>query len=119
MSVITFGAGVHWALEVLENNPDISADLIDLRSLSPLDTEAILASVRKTGKALILQEDTSFGGVASDVSALISKQCFESLDGPVEMVTSLPTPVPFAAQLEDQFLAKSRFEKALVDLVNY
>lgn len=119
VSVITFGAGVHWALEVLENNPDISADLIDLRSLSPLDTEAILASVRKTGKALILQEDTSFGGVASDVSALISKQCFESLDGPVEMVTSLPTPVPFAAQLEDQFLAKSRFEKALVDLVNY
>lgn len=119
VSVITFGAGVHWALEVLENHPDISADLIDLRSLSPLDSEAILTSVRKTGKALILQEDTSFGGVASDVSALISKHCFESLDGPVETVTSLPTPVPFAAQLEDQFLAKSRFEKALVDLVNY
>lgn len=119
ISLITFGAGVHWALEVSENNPDLSVDLIDLRSLSPLDTEAILSSVRKTGKALILQEDTSFGGVASDISALISKHCFESLDGPVETVTSLPTPVPFAGQLEDQFLAKSRLEKALIDLANY
>lgn len=119
ISLITFGAGVHWALDVLENNPDISVDLIDLRSLSPLDTEAILSSVRKTGKALILQEDTSFGGVASDISALISKHCFESLDGPVETVTSLPTPVPFAGQLEDQFLGKSRLEKALIDLANY
>lgn len=119
ISLITFGAGVHWALDVLENNPDISVDLIDLRSLSPLDTEAILTSVRKTGKALILQEDTSFGGVASDISALISKDCFESLDGPVETVTSLPTPVPFAGQLEDQFLGKSRLEKALIDLANY
>src|SRR5699024_6245896 len=67
ISIITYGAGVHWALEVLDNNPDISADLIDLRTLSPLDTEALIASVKKTGKAIILQEDSAFGGIASDI----------------------------------------------------
>lgn len=119
ISIITYGAGVHWALETLDNNPDISADLIDLRTLSPLDSESLIASVKKTGKAIILQEDTAFGGIASDISALITENCFEYLDGPVQRVSSLETPVPFAAALENQYLAKNRFEIALKNLLAY
>lgn len=119
ISIITYGAGVHWALETLDNNPDISADLIDLRTLSPLDSESLIASVKKTGKAIILQEDTAFGGIASDISALITENCFEYLDGPVQRVSSLETPVPFAAALESQYLAKNRFEIALKNLLAY
>lgn len=119
ITIITFGAGVHWALETLENNADISADLIDLRSLVPLDKEAIFKSVQKTGKAIILQEDSSFGGFGSDLSALIMENCFEHLDGPVKRVSSLETPIPFVPQLEAQYLAKSRFEEELKALLNY
>lgn len=119
VSIITFGAGVHWALETLANNQAISADLLDLRSLEPLDTQAIFDSVKKTGKAIILQEDSMFGGIASDISAMITEQCFEYLDGPVKRVGSLSTPVPFAANLEAQYLAKSRFESALLELLAY
>ena len=119
VSIITYGAGVHWAIETLDNNPNISADLIDLRTLSPLDKETVFASVRKTGKAIILQEDSAFGGIASDISALITENCFEYLDGPVQRVSSLETPVPFAADLENQYLAKNRFEESLKDLLAY
>ncbi|HLW15331.1 MAG TPA: dehydrogenase E1 component subunit alpha/beta [Flavobacteriaceae bacterium] len=119
ISIITYGAGVHWALEVLDNNPDISADLIDLRTLSPLDTEALIASVKKTGKAIILQEDSAFGGIASDISALLTENCFEYLDGPVKRVSSMETPIPFAADLEKTYLAKNRFEEALKTLLAY
>ncbi len=110
---------MHWALETLKNNPDISADLIDLRTLQPLDTDAIYASVRKTGKAIILQEDSLFGGIASDISALIMEQCFEQLDAPVKRVASLETPIPFAADLEKKYLSKNRFEKELLELLSY
>ncbi|WP_194767461.1 thiamine pyrophosphate-dependent enzyme [Tamlana sp. I1] len=119
ITIISYGAGVHWALEVLNNNPDISADLIDLKTLQPLDETAVLTSVKKTGKAIILQEDSLFGGIASDISALIMEQSFEYLDAPVKRVASLDTPIPFAKQLETQYLAKSRFEKALKDLLAY
>lgn len=119
ISIITFGAGVHWALDVLDNNQDISADLIDLRTLEPLDTKTIFESVKKTGKAIILQEDSAFGGIASDISALITENCFESLDGPVKRVSSLPTPIPFGANLEKQYLANARFEQELKDLLTY
>ena len=119
VSIITYGAGVHWALETLDHNPDISADLIDLRTLSPLDKASVFASVKKTGKAIILQEDSAFGGIASDISALITENCFEYLDGPIQRVSSLETPVPFAADLEKQYLAKMRFEEALKSLVAY
>ncbi len=119
VSIISYGAGVHWALETLEKHPGISADLIDLRTLQPLDTETVFNSVKKTGKAIVLQEDTLFGGIASDISALIMENCFEFLDAPVKRVGSLETPVPFAPQLEEQFLPKSRFEQALLDLINY
>lgn len=119
VSIITYGAGVHWAIETLEENPDISADLLDLRTLAPLDTEAIYASVRKTGKVLILQEDSMFGGIASDISALISEHCFESLDAPIRRVASLETPIPFAANLEANYLPKQRFNETLHSLLEY
>ena len=119
VTIIAFGAAVHWALDTLKNNPEISADLLDLRTLQPLDAKAIYASVKKTGKAIILQEDTMFGGVASDISAMIMEHCFEYLDGPVKRVASLDSPIPFTKALEDQFLSKGRFEKALKELMAY
>jgi len=109
ISIITYGAGVHWALEALESRPEISADLIDLRSLQPLDTEMILDSLKRTGKVLILHEDTLLGGIGSDISALIMEEGFELLDAPVRRVGSLATPVPFAKNLEAQYLPKDRF----------
>ncbi len=119
VTVITYGAGVHWALEVLEKHSDIQADLIDLRTLQPLDTEAIYTSAKKTGKVIILQEDSLFGGIASDVSALIIENCFEQLDAPVKRVASMETPIPFASALEKQYLAKNRFEVDLLNLIQY
>ncbi|WP_299274730.1 dehydrogenase E1 component subunit alpha/beta [uncultured Psychroserpens sp.] len=119
VTVITYGAGVHWALEILDSNSDINADLIDLRSLQPLDTDAIFASVKKTGKAIVLQEDSLFGGIASDISSLIMENCFEQLDAPVKRVASMDTPIPFINQLEEQYMAKGRFEVALKELLAY
>ncbi|OIQ28524.1 MAG: dehydrogenase [Bacteroidetes bacterium MedPE-SWsnd-G2] len=119
ISIITYGAGVHWALETLNSHSDINADLIDLRSLQPLDKEAILNSVKKTGKAIILQEDSLFGGIASDISAMIMEDCFEQLDAPVKRVASLETPIPFISALENQYLAKGKFEDELLKLINY
>ena len=119
ITIIAFGAAVHWAIETLEINPQISADLIDLRTLQPLDKETIYKSVKKTNKVILLQEDSLFGGVASDISAMIMEDCFEYLDGPVKRVTSLDSPIPFTKSLEDQYLPKSRFEKALFELIKY
>jgi 2-oxoisovalerate dehydrogenase E1 component len=119
ITIISFGAAVHWVLETLDNNSDIEADVIDLRTLQPLDTETIFSSVKKTGKAIILQEDSLFGGIASDISAMIMESCFEYLDAPVKRVASMDTPIPFQMQLEDQYLPKYRFEKELRALLNY
>ncbi|MCF7560683.1 dehydrogenase E1 component subunit alpha/beta [Sabulilitoribacter multivorans] len=119
VTVISYGAAVHWALETLANNPEISADVLDLRTLQPLDMDTIYASVKKTGKAIILQEDSLFGGIASDISALIMEQCFEYLDAPVKRVASMETPIPFAKQLENQYLPKNRFEAELKNLIDY
>jgi 2-oxoisovalerate dehydrogenase E1 component len=119
VTIITYGAGVHWALDTLEQNQEISADLIDLRTLVPLDTEAIYNSVKKTGKVIILQEDSMFGGIASDISALIMENCFENLDAPVKRVASLETPIPFAANLESAYLPKEKFKENLLDLLSY
>ncbi|WP_264530070.1 dehydrogenase E1 component subunit alpha/beta [Flavobacterium sp. N502540] len=119
ITIIAFGATVHWALETLNKNAEIKADLIDLRTLQPLDTETIFNSVKKTGKVIIYQEDTLFGGVASDISALIMEECFEYLDAPVKRVASLDSPIPFTKALEDQFLAKNRFEDVLLELLKY
>lgn len=119
ITIITYGTGVHWALETLEECPEIFADLIDLRTLAPLDSETIYNSVKKTGKAIILQEDSLFGGIASDISSLIMENCFEYLDAPVKRVASLETPIPFAATLEMGYLPKIRFKASLQDLLSY
>lgn len=117
-TVITYGAGVHWALD-LATETDWDFEVIDLRSLMPLDEDSILASVRKTNKALVLTEDTLFGSVASDIAALINEQVFDALDAPVLRVGSLDTPVPFAKELEEGFLAKAQLKERLEYLLNY
>ena len=119
VTIVTYGMGVHWALKTLESDTTIKADLIDLRTLSPLDTQTIYASVKKTGKVIILQEDSMFGGIASDISALISEHCFEDLDAPIKRVAGLETPIPFAADLEREYLANDRFDAALKELIAY
>ncbi|MFT4642195.1 MAG: 2-oxoisovalerate dehydrogenase E1 component [Candidatus Azotimanducaceae bacterium] len=118
VTIISYGAGVHWALKSLDTLT-LSADLIDLRSLQPLDTEMIYESVKKTGKVIILQEDSQFGGIASDLSAMITENCFEFLDAPVKRCASIETPIPFAKQLEDAYLSKSRFVADLHELMKY
>ncbi|MES2589196.1 MAG: dehydrogenase E1 component subunit alpha/beta [Bacteroidota bacterium] len=119
ISVITYGMGVHWALEAADKNPDISIDILDLRTLLPLDTEAIYNSVRKTGKVIVLHEDCLTGGIGGELVSLINENCFENLDAPVKRIASLDTPIPFADDLEINFLPKNRFFEALIDLANY
>ena len=119
ISVITYGMGVHWALKYQEKNPDISLDILDLRTLMPLDYKAIEKTVKKTGKVIILHEDVMFGGIGADISAWINENLFEKLDAPVKRVASLDTPIPFAAALEDNFLPVSRFAVAVEELNNY
>ncbi len=118
LTIVTYGMGVHWALKELESM-SVSVDLIDLRTLQPLDTETIYASVRKTGRVLILQEDSIFGGLASDISALISENCFEYLDAPIKRVGGLETPIPFAKALEEDYLANKRLRGAIESLLMY
>mgnify|MGYP006083945341 CR=1 FL=1 len=119
ITIITYGMGVHWALEVLNSINNFSCDLIDLRTLVPLDTNLIFESVRKTGKAIILHEDCMTGGFGADIASLISENCFQNLDAPVIRCSSLDTPIPFSEELEKDFLAKSRFKKKLIDLKSY
>lgn len=119
ISIITYGMGVHWALETLEKHPNISADLIDLRTLAPLDLATIVASVNKTGRAIVLHEDCEIGGIGAELVTLINEHCFEQLDAPVKRVASLNTPVPFDAGLEQNFLPTKRFEETLLHLINY
>jgi 2-oxoisovalerate dehydrogenase E1 component len=119
LSIITYGFGVHWALEILAKHPEIDADLLDLRTLMPLDEAAVFESVRKTGKVIILHEDCLTGGFGGELAARISENCFESLDAPVMRVGSLDTPVPFSSVLEQNFLPKKRFEEKLLQLFNY
>lgn len=119
LSIISFGAAVHWVLDALKNLPEIEADVIDLCTLQPLDTDMIFASVKKTGKVLIVQEDSLFGGIASDISALITENCFEFLDAPIKRVGSMESPIPFQSDLEQQYLGKSKVEKAINELYIY
>jgi len=118
VSIITYGMGVHWALDLCETE-HIDADILDVRSLLPLDYEAISETVKRTNKVLILHEDTLVGGIGGELSAWISEHLFEHLDGPVVRVGSMDTPVPFAKNLEAQFLPKGRFSQKMRDLLAY
>jgi len=119
ITIVTYGMGVHWALEALDENPTIHADLVDLRTLVPLDTETIFESVKKTNRVIILHEATMFNGMGGELSALITENCFEFLDAPIKRVAGLDSPIPFVSQLEQQFMPKERFKKALLEMVNY
>ena len=118
LSIITYGMGVHWAKQAA-TELGISADIVDLRTLLPYDKDAIEASVRKTGKAIILHEDTLTGGIGGEIAAYISEHLFASLDAPVMRVASLDSPVPFALSLERNFLPKDRFKAKLKELAEY
>lgn len=117
-TVITYGMGVHWATQVV-NDQELDVEIIDLRTLLPVDYATIETSVRKTGKVIILHEDTLFGGLGGEISAYISEHLFESLDGPIIRVAGLDTPIPFSPVLEKQFLPLERFQKQLTKLLSY
>ena len=119
ISIITYGAGVHWAIALAENKPDISFHILDLRTLLPLDYEAIREAVAKTGKVIVLHEDTLTGGIGGEISAWIGQHCFELLDAPVLRCASLDTAIPFNIELEKNFLANVRLWETVEQLFSY
>jgi len=119
LTIITYGLGVHWATETMAKYPDVSAEIVDLRSLMPLDKEAIYQAANKTGKVIVLHEDCLTGGIGGELVALITEHCFEQLDAPVLRVASMDTPVPFAVTLEKQFLASERLGAAIDRILTY
>ncbi len=119
LSIITYGLGVHWALDYCQNNPDVSAEIIDLRTLQPWDKQTVERSVKKTGRALILHEDTLTSGFGGEISAYLAEHCFEFLDAPVMRCGSLDTAIPMNKALEDNFLAKKRLAQTLERLIAY
>jgi len=118
LSIITYGMGVHWAEKVVEEM-GLDAEIIDLRTLVPLDYASIEATVKKTGKVLILHEDAMFGGLGGEISAHITEHLFEHLDGPVMRCASLDTPIPFAIPLEQNYLPVERLKTKLEALKAY
>jgi 2-oxoisovalerate dehydrogenase E1 component len=119
ISIITYGSGVHWATEYASAHREISIDILDLRTLLPLDYDAIRSAVKRTGKVLLLHEDTLTGGIGGEIAAWIAEHCFQYLDGPVMRCASLDTAVPFNIELEQNFLAKSRLDEAVQQLMDY
>lgn len=119
LTIITYGMGVHWALAEAEKISDYSIEIIDLRTLLPWDKETVETSVKKTGKALVLHEDTLTGGIGAEIAAYIGENCFKSLDAPVVRIASLDTAVPFAIPLEKNFLPQGRLAKSIDSLLNY
>ncbi len=119
ISIITYGMGVHWAMDYASHHPGVSIDILDLRTLLPLDYEAIRAAVLRTGKVLLLHEDTLTGGIGGELAAWIGEHCFEHLDGPVMRCASLDTPIPFSIELEQNFMANKRLDSCVQKLLSY
>jgi 2-oxoisovalerate dehydrogenase E1 component len=119
LTVVTYGMGVHWAMAYAEQHKEQSIEVIDLRTLAPLDTDTIYTSVKKTGRALVLHEDCLTGGIGGELSALITENCWQWLDAPVRRCASLDTPVPFAVGLENNFLASNRLSATIEELLTY
>jgi 2-oxoisovalerate dehydrogenase E1 component len=119
ISIITYGSGVHWAEDYAAGHPELSIDILDLRTLLPLDYLAIRQAVQRTGRVLLLHEDTLTGGIAGEIAAWIAEHCFHLLDAPVMRCASLDTPVPFSIELENNFLAKGRLGETIQQLINY
>lgn len=119
LSIISYGLGVHWALDFATEHPDLGIEVLDLRTLVPMDTDSILATVQKTGKVLVLHEDTQFAGIGGEIASWISENAFEYLDAPVMRLGSHETPVPFTSALENQFLANARLAEKVMSLIDY
>jgi 2-oxoisovalerate dehydrogenase E1 component len=119
LTIITYGSGVHWAEEYARQHPNLSIYILDLRTLLPLDYDAIREAVSATGKVLILHEDTLIGGIGGEIAAWISEHCFELLDAPVKRCASLDTPIPFNLDLEKQFMAYGRLPQYVEELMKY
>ena len=119
ISIITYGAGVHWALQYAEEHQDTSIDILDLRTLLPIDWDEVKAAVKRTGKVIVLHEDVLTGGIGGEISAWIAEHCFEFLDAPVKRCASLDTPVPFNIRLENNFMAHSRLNETVQSLLAY
>lgn len=118
-SIVTYGLGVHWALEYADNHPDQSIEILDLRSLQPWDKDAVVATVKKTSKVLVLHEDTLTSGFGGEIAAYIGEHCFKYLEAPVMRCGSLDTAIPMNKALEDQFMAKSRLAEVMDRLLAY
>lgn len=119
MTIITYGSGVHWAMEYSSQHPELSIYILDLRTLLPIDYDAVRDAVKQTGKVLFLHEDTLIGGIGGELSAWIAEHCFEYLDAPILRCASLDTPVPFAIELEQNFMAKKRLNESIDKLMKY
>ena len=119
ISIITYGSGVHWAEDYAAEHPEISIDILDLRTLLPLDYLAIRDAVKRTGRVLVLHEDTLTGGIGGEIAAWIAENCFHLLDAPVLRCASLDTPVPFSIELEQNFLAKARLDETVRKLLSF
>jgi 2-oxoisovalerate dehydrogenase E1 component len=119
ITIITYGAGVHWAMQYTKDHPSRSIYILDLRTLLPLDYAAIKTAVKATGKLLLLHEDTLTGGIGGEIAAWVAENCFEYLDAPVIRCGSLDTPVPFNIELEKNFMAYSRLDECVEKLLNY
>jgi 2-oxoisovalerate dehydrogenase E1 component len=119
VSIITYGAGVHWAVEYADAHPGSSFDILDLRTLLPMDLAAIRTTVINTGKVLLLHEDVLTGGIGGEIAGWIAENCFEWLDAPVMRCASLDTPIPFNPDLEKNFMALARLDETIQKLLRY
>jgi 2-oxoisovalerate dehydrogenase E1 component len=119
LTIITYGMGVHWALKAANDLPDIKMEILDLRTLAPLDTDAIYVAAKKNGKVIVLHEDNFTGGVGAEIAALITENCFEALDAPVKRCASMDTAIPFAVDIEKQYMANRKLVDAVHELMAY
>ena len=119
LTLVTYGLGVHWGMEVLKEEKYAGIELIDLRTLAPLDYETVMTSVKKTGRVVVLHEDSLTGGIGGELASRITEECFEYLDAPVTRCASLDTPIPFNAGLEVNFMANNRLRTTLDKVLSY
>jgi len=119
LTIITYGLGVHWALDYLTLHPELSVTLVDLVSLQPWDKNAVMEAVQSTGRVIILHEDTLTNGFGAELAAWIGEHCFQYLDAPVMRCASLDTAIPMNKVLEDNFLPKARMIQTIEKLLAY
>lgn len=119
LTIVTYGIGVHWALESVKHFNNASIEVIDLRTLVPMDIETIIQSVQKTNRVIVLHEDNMFGGLGGEIVAIINEKCFEYLDAPVKRCAGLDTPIPFSIPLEKNYMANSRLDSLIEEILKY